>query len=441
MVDFTHSDSALCSWGRSRLVAVTCRHGTEAQCFGDMRGASDIVLIEVGDGSCHTQHPVKRARREAQSLGGRREQLPRVRLDRCRRLQPASGRAAVRRRPTERRVARALTLAGAFDTRSRVRRSLTLLAHGELANGYCFHRYVEIDPIDEWPRQACAVAKNVRRGARAALRRVAGAPARTGIHCADEREARRIADAPRRSGDDDVPILERLTHRIERVSWKLEHLVEKQHAQVRETDLTGTWRRAATDQSGRRDRVVRRAKWPRRRRCALRRQEAGDGMHGDDLERLALVQRRQEAGHAAREHRLPRPRRPDENHPVITRGGDLQSALGGILADDLAKIRCISRDAVVVRRRRRRNEPALAELPHELTQRARRCEPSVADELRLADVPGRNDERRTLVARDESGNGKYAAYGTNRAVERELADRRDIDQTLGRDLSSGHEHA
>jgi hypothetical protein len=57
---------------------------------------------------------------------------------------------------------------------------------------------------------------------------------------------------------------------------ELRHLVEKQHAVVREGDLSRPWNRAAADERNVRDGVVRCAKGARRQEAACGRQRAGD---------------------------------------------------------------------------------------------------------------------------------------------------------------------
>ena len=67
-----------------------------------------------------------------------------------------------------------------------------------------------------------------------------------------------------------MAVLERLTHRVQCVPGELQHLVEKEHAQVRKRDLARSRWGAAADEARRGDRVMRRAKWPQRRWRALR---------------------------------------------------------------------------------------------------------------------------------------------------------------------------
>ena len=59
--------------------------------------------------------------------------------------------------------------------------------------------------------------------------------------------------------------------------------------------------------------------------------------HGN-LQRLARIQRRQQAGQALRQHRLARAGRADHQQIVSAGGGDLQRALGAFLALHVAQV-------------------------------------------------------------------------------------------------------
>ena len=77
-------------------------------------------------------------------------------------------------------------------------------------------------------------------------------------------EARRIHRGLLAAHDDHPAILQRLAQRLERMAPELRELVEEQDALVRQARLARARDRAATDEPGRRDRVVRRPKGARR---------------------------------------------------------------------------------------------------------------------------------------------------------------------------------
>src|SRR2546423_8551456 len=115
-------------------------------------------------------------------------------------------------RPRECAVPFALVLARALHARAYVRGAFPLIARRQLPHRNRLDRDVQIDAVDERPGETCSVALHVRRGTGAALRRIAGAPAGTGIHRADKRESGRAAHASRGSRNDDMTVLERLSH-------------------------------------------------------------------------------------------------------------------------------------------------------------------------------------------------------------------------------------
>src|SRR5215213_4634097 len=83
---------------------------------------------------------------------------------------------------------------------------------------------------------------------------------------------------------------------------------------VGQGDLTGTRQRAAADQPGWRDRVMRRPERPLAHEPAV--VHADDALDPGDLERLVEVGRRQEPRQAPRQHRLARARR-SEHQDVV----------------------------------------------------------------------------------------------------------------------------
>src|SRR5438034_11287690 len=98
--------------------------------------------------------------------------------------------------------------------------------------------------------------------------------------------------------------------------------------------------RAAADQSGLRDGVVRRFEWPLGDQTAASRQ-TGDGMDPGYLERLFKLERRQDRRQTLCQHCLARTRRADEKNVVAAGAGYFQSAFGGLLAANLAKVKLV----------------------------------------------------------------------------------------------------
>ncbi len=95
--------------------------------------------------------------------------------------------------------------------------------------------------------------------------------------------------------------------------------------------------RAAADQPGGRDRVVRRAEGPPGDQPAAV-VAPGDAVDARHLQRLLSGQRRQDARQAPREHRLADPRRALEEQVVTARRRDLHGVHGLGLAGDVAEV-------------------------------------------------------------------------------------------------------
>ena len=169
---------------------------------------------------------------------------------------------------------------------------------------------------------------------------VAEKAARTRVHRADQHEAGGEDGRPRGARDGDAPFLERLAQHLEHVAAELEHLVEKQHAVMGEADFARPRLRSAADERGVRDRVMRRAE---RAIDAAGRRPGGSSPATEctavDLERLVEGQRRQDARHAPRHHRLAGAGRTDEQQVVAAGRGDFERAARQQLSAHVRQIR------------------------------------------------------------------------------------------------------
>jgi hypothetical protein len=231
-----------------------------------------------------------------------------------------------------------------------------------------------------------------------------------------------------------------LAEGFEHVTPKLQHLVEKEHAVMREAHLSWSRRVAAPDEPGVGNRVVRRAKGAAPDECASRGQRPGDGVHCGDLQRLPLGERGQDAREAAREHRLPRSGRTGEQCVVSARCGNLERAFRCLLAGDVTHVIDILRDRQRDGRGRR-TQDAPAELADELVKRKRSRQRDATHETGLGHVRRRHNERVLARCSREHGDGKRAANRAQRPVEAELPDRHDSIERAGRQLSRTHQDA
>ncbi len=138
--------------------------------------------------------------------------------------------------------------------------------------------------------------------------------------------------------DGDAPVLEGLAHNFEHVALELGKLVEKEHAVVAERNFSGARNRAAADQAGVADGVVRGAKRARANESARVFEKAGNAVDARGFDGFVERHRRKDAGNALGEHRLSGARRADEQDVVTAGAGNLQSALGRHLAAHVAKV-------------------------------------------------------------------------------------------------------
>ena len=95
-------------------------------------------------------------------------------------------------------------------------------------------------------------------------------------------------------------LFDRLSEHFEHVPAELGHLVEEQHAVVRQADLARPRVLPAADERHIRDRVVWRSKRPLGQQTRARRQESGHGVDRRRFERLVEGQRRQDGRDAPR---------------------------------------------------------------------------------------------------------------------------------------------
>ena len=121
------------------------------------------------------------------------------------------------------------------------------------------HFDVNVDAVEQRAADLAHVPFDLRRRAVAGAARVAAIAAGARIQRGDEHEVGRKRRAVERAGDRHRAVFERLAQHFERLAVELGQLVEEEHAVVGERDLARRGRRAAADQAGVADRVMRRA--------------------------------------------------------------------------------------------------------------------------------------------------------------------------------------
>ena len=92
---------------------------------------------------------------------------------------------------------------------------------------------MDVNPIEQRPRNAREIALHHHRAARAGVVRIAEPAAGTGIHRRGEHEARRIRETHRRARDGHHAVFHRLAQHLEHVLAEFRQLVEKEHSAMR----------------------------------------------------------------------------------------------------------------------------------------------------------------------------------------------------------------
>src|SRR6266550_6054158 len=167
--------------------------------------------------------------------------------------------------------------------------------------------------------------------------------------------------------------------------------------------------------------VMRRAERPRGEHRMARVGEARDAVDRACGERLRIVERRKDRLEGAREHRLARPRRADEEEVMPARRGDLKSALGRFLSRDVREVDRMSRRGRARRHRRRGGPRATLEMVHDLTER-RETERLHTARGRLPRVRLSREDLANSARRGVSDARHRSPNRPERAVQGELAE-------------------
>ena len=261
--------------------------------------------------------------------------------------------------------------------------------------------------------------------------------ARAGIHRRHERKVGRILDAVLRPRDHDALLLERLAQHLEDTPSEFGQLVEEQHAVVGQRHLARTRRLSAADQRHLRGEVVRSPEGAQRHQSAGKAALPGYGMDLRRLEGLLARQRREDRRQTPRQHRLARTRGADHQHVVASGRSDLQRPLDVGLPLDIGEILGIVHPRGVERilcgRKGRRDRPFAVQVGDDLAERGGAHHLDPLDHGRLGGILRREDQPPQPFAPRRNSQRKHPAHGSQRAVERQLADEHRIGHRVGRD--------
>ena len=206
-------------------------------------------------------------------------------------------------------------------------------------------------------------------------------------------------------------------------------LVEEEDAVVREAHLARRRVRAAAEEAGVGDRVVRRAEGALEDERLVGGERAGDAVDLRRLQRLVERHFREDGREAAREHRLARAGRPDHDHVVAAGDGHLHRALGAFLSAHVGEVAGVGAalpaevgdvDAHGV------DVLPAAQIFDGLAQRADGDDVDAVDDGRLLGVVDRDEHARDAELAHGEGDGEDAAAAADLAAQRELADQGDF---------------
>ena len=208
---------------------------------------------------------------------------------------------------------------------------------------------------------------------------------------------------------------------------------------MRHRDLTRTQRQgAATDQRDSRRAVVRRAKRWTAHEPPVGQGQTGRGVDARNLDRLPVVEERQQAGEPAGEHRLARARRAHHQEVVAAGCRDLERLSGKGLAAHFAQVG--QRDRVGCRCGGGLHRPGteVAERGDHFAQGAGAKNLAAPHDAGLVEARHGDDDGRALECPDERERPRNRS---DRAVEAELADECVIVEPCRRQLVGGRQDA
>src|SRR5690349_16003185 len=107
---------------------------------------------------------------------------------------------------------------------------------------------MDVDTVLERARQSRTIFSDLMRRAGAFPRAVSVIPARTGVHCGDQHEARGVSEGSTDPGEGHRAVFERLPKAVQDGATKFWRLIEEQHAVVGQRNLAGTRDGASSDE-------------------------------------------------------------------------------------------------------------------------------------------------------------------------------------------------
>jgi hypothetical protein len=258
-------------------------------------------------------------------------------------------------------------------------------------------------------------------------------PAWTRIHGRGQHEASGKHQGHGGAGDRDCTVLEGLAKNFENVAGKLGEFVEKEQTIVRERDFAGPRDRAAANQSGIGDGVVRRAIRAPADQAAAGIKNSGDTVNLRRLQGFFKRERRQNRGHALGEHGFAGTGRPNHQYVVASGTGNFDGTLGGLLAANVFEVNeeflIFAQEGVAVSLERS-DAVAGVHKVDDVKQRFHRVNVDAADHGGFAGIRLRNDESGDFAAAGFEGDWQSAANPAEAAIQREFANEETVGDVL-----------
>jgi hypothetical protein len=196
-----------------------------------------------------------------------------------------------------------------------------------------------IDAIDQWTRDSVPIARDLLCRATATAPRIAGVATGTRIHCRDQLKPggklARVFDA----GQAYNAAFKGFAQGLQCVSGKFRKFVEEQDAQMSQREFAGPLAAGTAATADERCDGSRMLGASKRASPAEGGPAPGGRFQTCDLQRLTLAERREQPRQSLSQQGLAGSRRPDHQHAVLSRRGNLKGALRTELATDLGQIR------------------------------------------------------------------------------------------------------
>ncbi len=297
---------------------------------------------------------------------------------------------------------------------------------------------MQVDTVQQRPGQLAPVALDLLWRALAATGRVTLIAAGTGVHGGNQLEAGGEGQLFPGPGHMDHPRLQRFAQHLQHLAIEFRQFVEKEHPMVGLADLAGARVAATADQC--RSGCPMMGRTEGAGRPAVEVGIATDGLYGCYLQRLLLVQRRQDAGQAAGQQGLAGAGRAEQQQVVAARRRDYQGPFGLGLALYLGQVRYRCRLGEAGTGLHRRQFPLAAQVFAQLEQVIGGDDAHPGHQGGFGGV-GPGHQQGALLVSAGQGGGQDSLHRAQLPGQGQLAEGFAVLQAVCGDLVAGHQQA